>query len=350
MKKKLFDEIKYFNKKILLGTFSDLDIYFDKINKSEKVFFIVDENVFKLYKQEIIAKTKRKIIWIKIVTGEKNKILNHAYSIIEHLTNNKFQKDDILVGFGGGVTLDITGFIASVLYRGVNYIAIPTTLLSMVDASIGGKNGLDFYNIKNYLGTTYIPEFTLIDKTYLKTLPKSEKFSGTIEIIKIGLLKSFWLYKSIVKNYSDEISKRNILKSISLKVSICKKDLENNDKRQLLNYGHTIGHIIESSLNFEINHGLAVLYGMILENQFLYEKQLIKKKVFEKIRKTLTNLEYYNSYDMINIIKSIDTDFLLQDKKVNENKVQLAVILRRGKSRLEKVSLSELIEFIKRQK
>lgn len=350
MDKKLVHEIKYFEKKILIGTFSDLDTYFDTLNKNDKVFFVVDENVYDLYKSEILAKTKRKIVWIKIVSGEANKVLDHATYIIEHLTNNRFKKDDILVGFGGGVTLDITGFIASVLYRGISFISIPTTLLSMVDASIGGKNGLDFFDIKNYIGTIYIPNFTLIDTSYLKTLPKSEKFSGIIEILKIGLIKNFWLFRKVLKKYSDDIDRKTIIKAIKLKVGFCKKDLDNNNIRHLLNYGHTIGHMIESSLKFQINHGLAVLYGMILENQFLYEKNLIKKNVYLKVKKVLTSLEYFNGSDMNNIIKALDVSYLYQDKKVKENKVSLSLLVSRGKAKIHKVSLFELAEFINRQK
>lgn len=350
MKKSLINEIKFKDDKILIGTFSDFDIYFDKLNKSNKVFFVVDENVYNLYKDKIAAKTKRTIVWIKIVSGEKNKVLQHANLIIQHLTNSNFKKDDILVGFGGGVCLDITGFIASILYRGVFYISIPTTLLSMVDASIGGKNGLDYFDIKNYLGTTYIPKYNLIDTSYLKTLPKKEKFSGIIEILKIALLKDFFLYYSTLKNYNEDYIRKNIIKAIKLKVSICKKDLHNKNNRQILNYGHTIGHIIESSSKFEINHGLAVLYGMILENKFLYQKRLIKKNVYDKIYKQLTSLEYYNSNELINILNHLDLNYLINDKKLTDNQINLCQIIRRGKAKLYKVSYTELVEFLKIQK
>ncbi len=240
--------------------------------KNEKVFCVIDskiKNKFNFIKEKNI-----KIITIEC--GEKIKTINGYKNLTEKLIKNNVNRKSVLVAIGGGTLGDLAGFVSSTVLRGLDFFLIPTTLLSQVDSSIGGKNGINTTYGKNMLGTFYQPKEVLIDISVLNTLPNKEIKSGYAEIIKHALINDYnffcWLEKNIDKllNLNKSILEKAIYKSIMIKLFYVRKDekesLVNNQSRAMLNFGHTIGHAIENHYNYKkFNHGEAISIGMITE-------------------------------------------------------------------------------------
>ena len=242
-----------------------------------KGFIITDENISKLYPELI---TKNHFI---IKPDEKSKSFENYKKIIEKLSKTNEQT---IIALGGGVVGDLAGFVASTYKRGIDLIQIPTTLLAMIDSSIGGKNGINLRNKKNYLGTIYQPKLVLIDSDFLKTLPEKEFQNGIAEAIKYFAI----FEKPKIEIFQKKITKESDLtKAISecckLKVEVIKKDEKDKNYRHVLNFGHTIGHAIE--LLYNLNHGQAVSIGMIKELQLAIKKRYATTKKLEQIKKAL---------------------------------------------------------------
>ena len=240
--------------------------------KNEKVFCILDSKIninLNLTKQKNI-----KIIPIKC--GEKLKTFDGYKNLTEKIISSDVNRKSVVIAIGGGTLGDLAGFVASTVLRGVDFFLVPTTLLSQVDSSIGGKNGINTSYGKNLLGTFYQPKEVLIDISILKSLPKKEIRSGYAEIVKHALIKDYsffcWLEQNASKllNLNNSILEKAIYKSIMIKLYYVKKDekefLLNNNSRAILNFGHSIGHAIESYYNYKkFNHGEAISIGMITE-------------------------------------------------------------------------------------
>lgn len=296
-------------------------------NKFEKIFILCDNNTRKYclpHLKLIILHPKLKIHIIEIKCGEQNKSLQTCKIIWGKLINSKCDKGSILINLGGGVISDLGGFVGAIYKRGLNVINVPTTLLSMIDASIGGKNGIDFKSYKNILGLIKLPNKVYIDSCFLKTLNDREIRNGFAEIIKIALVcdLSFWKTLCLVNNFEIEL---NILqKSIDLKSNIVSKDLHELGLRKILNFGHTIGHGIEaywlSNKNSrQISHGEAVIIGIITESFISNYLGFLNNTDFKNITAYLLR-----NYDLINIPKGgIEKiiEYIYHDKKNINNKI-----------------------------
>ena len=249
--------------------------------KTKKVAFIIDKNLpIKLInKLKISCKEYRPVIY-KLNSKNKIKDIKIAFKLVEDLLKRNFNRSDCVIALGGGVIGDLSAFVSSITKRGINFVNIPTTLLAQVDASVGGKTAVNSKQGKNLIGTFHQPAFVLIDISVLKTLPNREIVSGYGEILKHSIILDrkffFWLSK-----YGGELIKRknNILshaikRSCEIKAKIVKMDEKESSIRMILNFGHTFGHAFEASKNFskKINHGEAVLLGMIIASEFSYKK------------------------------------------------------------------------------
>ena len=304
--------------------------------KNEKVFCVVDskiKNKFNFIKEKNI-----KIITIEC--GEKIKTINGYNSLAKKLIKNDVNRKSVLVAIGGGTLGDLAGFVSSTVLRGLDFFLIPTTLLSQVDSSIGGKNGINTTYGKNLLGTFYQPKEVLIDISVLDSLPKKEIKSGYAEIIKHALINDYvffcWLEKNINKllNLNKSILEKAIYKSIMIKLFYVRKDekesLLNSHSRAMLNFGHTIGHAIESHYNYKkFNHGEAISIGMITEakisnylgllssnelyrilihfkkcNLKIFDKIIKEKKIIKIIIKDKKNFNDNINFSLINKIGS----------------------------------------------
>ncbi len=276
---------------------SGLEEAIDAIRGKEGQYVIItDVNVEKLYRKKItklLDAAKIKNQWIVIAAGEKSKNLQTVEKTAEKLLSLGVTRSDTLIGLGGGMTTDLTGMLASLYMRGMNLIQIPTTLLGMVDASIGGKTGVNLKMGKNLLGTFNQPEKIIINPVFLQTLPEHELKNGIAEIIKYGVIRDAKLFK-ILEQEKEKILKldqktlNTILdRSIEIKVGIVTKDERENGIRMLLNYGHTIGHAIEKVSEYKISHGEAIAIGMVEENTWAIKEGIFSEKEGERIKKLL---------------------------------------------------------------
>jgi 3-dehydroquinate synthase len=201
--------------------------------------------------------------------GEEGKSFNSYLLLIQFLEEKKFERGDVLIAFGGGALLDVVGFAASTYLRGTPFISVPTTLLSMSDACLGGKTGINFEGFKNRIGAFYSPKEIIIDPTYLETLSNRAKIEGMAEIVKHGLIASSSLFSEIEKSClkgKDIFASHWLKRSLEIKHSFVERDPhETTGVREALNFGHTVGHALEEKLLGKISHGAAVWYGMRVE-------------------------------------------------------------------------------------
>ncbi len=257
------------------GIFKSLKYFIEKKLLPDKVIIITDENVFDLYKQkindELISGSKNFHI-IKIFAGEKSKSQKVRDKLENEIINLKPSRETILVAIGGGVVGDITGFLASIVLRGIRYVQVPTSVIAQVDSAIGGKTGINTKHSKNLIGTFHHPSLVLVDAEFLKTLPDEEFFNGLAEILKsmlIGSKKGFeFLETNLIKliNKDEKVLLRLVEESIKVKVDVVKIDPDEKNLRKILNFGHTIGHAIESLSNYKLKHGFAVAEGIVVES------------------------------------------------------------------------------------
>jgi len=284
---------------------------------------------------------------IEIEAGEGNKTIDTSKYLWQKLTDMRADRKSVVINFGGGMISDIGGFVASTFKRGISFINIPTTLLSQVDASIGGKVGIDFKGIKNQIGLFKNPEAVFINTDFLKTLNKKSLLSGFAEIVKYSLIadKYFW---NIIKNSPFENIKNwktLIIRSLELKNNIVISDPKEQDLRKILNFGHTVGHAFESYslLNDKrpLLHGEAVAMGIICESYLSYKcAALTKNELNEIVYFMLSNFRFYpikqNSFNDL-------YDIMLNDKKNSKKEINFTLISCIGKSLINQKCEKDLI-------
>ena len=295
-------------------------IYFDQC------LLVIDKNVPKKIISKINRSLKKKKIFKFFYTAsEKNKNQKNVNRILEILLQKNFSRKDCLISIGGGITGDVSGFAASLFKRGLQFVNLPTTLLSQVDSSIGGKTSVNTKQGKNLIGSFYQPKLVISDTEFLKTLPQREIICGYGEIFKHSLIlnKKFYNYLNnkgfeILKLKSPFIEKA-IFESCKIKKMVVEKDEKENGIRKILNFGHTFAHAYEATLGYsnKINHGEAVILGIITALNFSLNEKLIKKKEHQTIinyiykMKLISNIKNYFSTRNLNTILT----FMIKDKK-----------------------------------
>lgn len=306
-------------------------------------FIICDENTIQFCLPTLIMNCpglKNSEI-IELESGEESKSLDFSAHIWQTLIENKADKNSLIINLGGGVVSDLGGFCASTYKRGIDFINIPTSLLAMADASVGGKTGIDFAGLKNSIGTFAQPKAVFVYPEFLKTLPQRHYKNGLAEIYKIALVsdKAFWSSLKALK--PDHNSEQILIKSITLKNKIVLKDPFDKGTRKILNFGHTIGHAIESLLLGKLNellHGEAIAIGMLIETHIAFQKKLISKTEFEEIVSSLKKI-----FEPAKIELSLASilDLLTNDKKTSKNKFRFALINKIGTGKID-VEVNEL--------
>ena len=307
----------------------------------KKCLMVIDKNVPKKMILKLKKSLKTKDIYTFLIkANEKNKSLSTIKNILEILLNKNFSRSDCLIALGGGITGDVAGFASSLFKRGLKFINIPTTLLSQVDSSIGGKTGINSKYGKNLIGSFYQPKLVLSDIIFLNTLPEREIICGYAEVLKHALIsnKKFFLFLS--KNISNILELKSpyieqaIFESCKIKKVIVEKDEKEKNLRKILNFGHTFAHGYEAALSFsrKLNHGEAVLLGMCSALRFSYENKLLKKNEYRLILKHLNNpqinLRLKNYFSTKNLNKILT--FMLKDKKNNSKKINLILLKKIG--------------------
>ena len=309
----------------------------------ERTVIITDENVRRLYQKDF---PPCKVI--EIGSGEKVKTLESVREIYQRLTELEAGRSSFIVGIGGGVVCDIAGFVASTYMRGVEFGFVSTTLLSQVDASVGGKNGVNLGGYKNMVGVFNQPEFVVCDLNLLKTLPEKELLSGFAEIVKHAVIGDPELFSYLEANYErglsldTEVLKRLVCDSIVIKSSIVNRDEKETGERRKLNFGHTFGHAIEKTAG--ISHGEAVSAGMVIASELSKKRGYLSPEEAEKI---VTLLKKLKLPYRIQIDHSGVLDALKKDKKRNGVSINFVLLKAIGHAFVEEISINELGEAVK---
>lgn len=307
-----------------------LDSALDYFNFDRKILIITDDNIPVSYINKIKNISKLSFVFC-IKNGEISKNINNYQDIMKFLIEKEFTRKDAIVAIGGGVVGDLSAFVASTYMRGIDFLNIPTTLLSQVDSSIGGKTAIDFMGVKNIIGTFYQPSAVLIDTNTLNTLPDRQFYNGLVEAIKISATCDDKLF-SFIEN-SDDIKKdieKIIIKSVKLKKNVVEKDTKESGLRKILNFGHTIGHAIEESCEGKLLHGECVGLGMIY-----FSSAKVKKRIVSILKKYNLPFEY-------NIKKDDVYKLILHDKKAASNYVDCIYVNTIGSFAIKKYSYDKI--------
>ncbi len=312
----------------------------EKLTSKENTIIITDENVFNHHQKRFKG-------WKTIVieSGEQNKIQSTVDSIVQQLIAANADRKTFLIGVGGGVVTDITGYVAGIFLRGINFGFIPTTILAMVDAAIGGKNGIDVGVYKNMVGLIRQPEFLLYDYSLLKSLPQEEWINGFAEIIKHACIKDAAMFKLLEKNelkdFQKNISLLNklIQRNAMLKSKIVQEDEFENGERKLLNFGHTFGHAIEKS--YQLPHGKSVAIGMSIAARLSETLTSFKEKdrLIELIEKYHLPISFHFNTDKV-------FEVMQADKKRVKDVISFVLLGKIGKAIIKNISINSLKQLL----
>jgi len=315
-----------------------------KLPDVKQICILCDKKIPMVFLKKL--KKSLKIYNLKIYrlsVNEKIKNFKIAYKLIEKILNSNFNRSDCIIALGGGVLGDLAAFVANLVKRGLKFVNIPTTLLSQVDASIGGKTAVNSVQGKNLIGTFYQPDFVFIDLSLLNSLPKREIICGYAEILKHSLIanRNFFLWlnknaKRIINNKDKVLLKKAVITSCKIKSKIIEKDEKEKNLRMILNLGHTFAHGFEATKKFskKINHGEAVLLGIIIAAQLSYKKKILSHNDLLIIKKHYISLNLpmkIGSYFKKSEINKI-VHFMKKDKKNLNNKINLILIKKIGKT------------------
>lgn len=304
-------------------------------NLERKVFIITDNGVPKEYSEIIYNQAKHAKIFT-VTEGEGAKSLSTLGAVLEEMLKFGMSRKDCVVAVGGGVVGDLSGFAASVYMRGVDFYNVPTTLLSQVDSSIGGKTAINLGGIKNSIGSFYQPRHVLIDTDTLKTLSKRLLSEGLAEVIKMALTSDEELFKAIEESGIDENIEAIIFRALLIKKTVVEIDEKESGLRKILNFGHTLGHGIEAlSKDIDLYHGECVALGILPMCA-----PHIRKRVAALLNKVGLPTEFSGDIDAA-------IGLISHDKKANGDRVDAVFVDEIGKYRIENISISELSKIIK---
>lgn len=322
-----------------------------------RVCIVTDSNVAPLYLdklQECLSKIFDRCSSCVIPAGEEHKNTDTVGHVYEHLIQHAFDRKDLLVALGGGVVGDLTGFTAATYLRGIDFIQVPTTLLSQVDSSIGGKTGVDFMQYKNMVGAFYMPKLVYMNLSVLQTLPADQYFSGMGEILKHGQIKDALYFRQVTENH-EAIAQRNpkaleemIYKSCVIKRDVVQRDPKEQGERVLLNFGHTIGHAIEKLSGFTLLHGQCVALGMLGAAFLSYRYGTYPKEQLERLTAAISNFQLpiclqrtaFSPEEVLNATK--------HDKKMEAGKVKFILLSDVGEAYITKeLEDSQILEGVR---
>lgn len=319
--------------------------------QNRKMCIVTDSTVMKLYGAKIEALLKsccKEVNTFVFPAGESSKTLDTVKKLYEHLIQSRMERTDLLAALGGGVVGDLTGFAAATYLRGIDFIQIPTTLLSQVDSSIGGKTGVDFDAYKNMVGAFHQPRLVYMNISALSTLSEEQFSCGMGEILKHGLIKDAAYYEWTIQNFS-EIGERNpdillelISRSCEIKRRVVEEDPFEKGDRALLNFGHTLGHAIEKLMNFKMLHGQCVALGYVAAAYISWQRGLLEEEEFFEIRDMNVGFGLPISYTGLDTDKIIETT--KSDKKMEQGKVKFVLLKGIGKAFVDRTVTEEEME------
>jgi 3-dehydroquinate synthase len=307
-----------------------------------QVILLTDSNIRRYYPLEFSPEAV-----IEIGTGEKIKNLETLRFIYEWLVTLEADRSSFLVGLGGGIVCDLTGFAASTYMRGISFGLVPTTLLAQADAGVGGKNGVNFSGFKNMIGTFNQPEFVLCDPHFLKTLPSKEISCGLAEIVKAAAIEERSLFSFLEENVQaalqldPQVMETLVYRSLSIKAGIVTRDEREKGERRKLNFGHTLGHALEKVAG--LSHGEAISLGMVLAAELSVIKGYLSKTEVDRLKALLQRFGL-----PVRLSFSIDTitAALRMDKKRNGKTIHFVFLKGIGSCMVEEIGLEELVRLV----
>jgi len=316
-------------------------IDFIGLEKIQKIAILCDEAVWRLYPDYFEALNDvAEVHYIAIEAIEKNKDIESVVFGWNFLLEQKFDRNSLLISWGGGTICDIGGTIAATFKRGIRLVNVPTTLLAMVDAAHGGKNGINLQHQKNVVGTFYLPEKVIVDTCFLKTLPKKEILNGFAELLKYALIGNKKLWEELKQltniNYKT-IRQEWIDAAVEFKMKLVAEDLHDKGARQVLNFGHTVGHAIErlfAEKKRTISHGYAVAMGICYEAYLSHKQGTLPFNDYEDIQHLI--LHFYKPLNLTEADITALTNYCFDDKKNKNGEVQFIFLEKIGKGRMQK--------------
>ncbi|MDE6313511.1 MAG: 3-dehydroquinate synthase [Lachnospiraceae bacterium] len=328
-----------------------MELDYDKLSEEltsigavDKKFCIVtDSNVAPFYCETVkkeLEKIASKVTVFTFPAGEESKNLDTVRQLYTHLIEEHFERSDMLVALGGGVTGDMTGYTAATYLRGIDFIQLPTSLLAQVDSSIGGKTGVDFDQYKNMVGAFHMPKLVYMNLTTLNTLPKEQFASGMAEVLKSGLIRDGEYYEWVITNLCEIQEMESLVLehlvegSCNIKRLVVEKDPKEKGERALLNLGHTIGHAIEKLKNFTLLHGQCVALGTVAAAYISWKRELLSTEEFFEIRDMMVGFDLPISLDGLDANEIVAATKL--DKKMENGTVKFILLQAIGKAFITK--------------
>jgi len=321
--------------------------YFEEF-PDKRPIIIADENTFEYCWPKVLGSSEKlnEAEIIQLESGEEHKNLEVCTQVWMALSEMKLSRNDVIINLGGGVITDLGGFVANTFKRGVSFIQVPTSLLAMVDASVGGKVGVDLAGLKNLVGNFATPELVIIDVDFLDSLPQNQLKCGYAEVLKHGLIldRGYWDLAISDDEITLPVVKELVYRSVEIKNSIVVNDFTEQGDRKKLNFGHTIGHALETHfLGSEqpLLHGEAVAIGMIVESWLSTEAGLIDNKEFEELRDQL--LKWYDIPEVNSNVYPELLDIMRNDKKNVGGKINFTFLDAIGTARINQTASEALI-------
>ncbi|MFV0381731.1 MAG: 3-dehydroquinate synthase [Breznakia sp.] len=308
------------------------------IDTTRKIFILSDTNIPNIFIDEIIAQCPHHFIF-KVTPGETSKSIKTYESVLQACLSFQMARDDLLIAIGGGVIGDLGGFVAASYLRGIDYVFIPTSTQAQVDSSIGGKVAINLDNTKNMVGSFYQPSFVFIDIITLSTLPQRHLMSGLVEALKAGLIKDPILYAYFKENTYMQHLEDVIYRSLLVKKTIVEQDEKEQHLRKILNFGHTIGHAIESYYNLkDYFHGECVAMGM----PYFIPDETLKKEVIHILKAMKT-------YDTPNFNNQDLFAYILLDKKRKQDHIDVIEVEKVGHAKIIEKKLCSILKLLEEQ-
>ena len=329
------------------GLLPETGKYARRVLKADRLAIFTDSTVDRLYAdmvQESLEAEGFEVCRYVFPAGEESKNLSNIAPFLEFMARHHLTRKDAVVAIGGGVTGDMGGFAASIYLRGIDFIQIPTTLLAAVDSSVGGKTGVDIASGKNLVGSFWQPALVLCDMICFETLTEGMILDGTAEILKTGAIRDAALFDRAADGDIMEDAQEIISRCVQLKGSVVDADEKESGLRQILNFGHTMGHAIETHSAYSMSHGRAVAIGMLLVTRASEKKGLTEKGVYDRLLEVISSKGFETAYDA----RLEDLCRLASnDKKTAGDSISLIYIPKLGEAAATKVKIDRLHDFLR---
>ncbi|MDK2975744.1 MAG: 3-dehydroquinate synthase [Candidatus Marinimicrobia bacterium] len=331
-----------------------------QLNINPQVVLVSSQNVSALYKDVVEKSLKEEgfqVHYILMPSGEANKNLKTVQYLYDTMLDLKIDRGSTVIALGGGVVGDTAGFLAATMYRGMNLVQIPTTLLAQVDSSIGGKVGINHARGKNLIGAIYQPKIVIVDPTVLKTLEFRQRVSGFGEVIKYGFIRDRIFTQFLLENFSDILTLKNldhvnaaIIRAIEIKSFIVSADEYESNLRMVLNFGHTVGHAVEHTAGYgTYTHGEAVIIGMCAALKLSTDMGLLPGEIAQQYIQHLRHIPIPGSLKKYDIDRMYEA--MTHDKKVRNGKIQFVLLQKIGdaviRDDVPKSMIYETLEWVK---